>query len=316
MSLLTGLQNTFHVGAIGGGTAPAPAPAQGAAPANGAAPAQGAAPAAPADGDKKADGDKQNLPDAGAGQAAAGAAAVQPPNTGKIVMGSVLRGAITGASMMFGANKFLPASWLTKIVHFIPFISKQVPMAAVTALAVGAVVGGVLGLVGGLQKSKKAAAEFAAAQAAQAQQPAAPVGDPVVVGPDGKPVPVDPATNMPAAPVPPNLASSAKAKAKAKKAAAKAKKNPIMKPGHDHGVVGPAGKKAKPAAKPATHGKVHKKRVHGGGGSDTHLITRGETLGQIAADYHTTVAAIQKANADKIKDVNLIITGDEIVIPA
>src|SRR4051794_5346981 len=102
MTLLAGLQNTMNLGvqqaqqrfaAAGGGNAPAPAPAAG---------AQGAPAAQAAQGPQAAQGasDQQKLPDSAAGQAGAGAAAVQPPNTQKIIFGSVLRGAVTGASMM------------------------------------------------------------------------------------------------------------------------------------------------------------------------------------------------------------------------
>ena len=44
-----------------------------------------------------------------------------------------------------------------------------------------------------------------------------------------------------------------------------------------------------------------------------HVVTRGETLTGIAAQYGVTVAAIRKANG--IKDPNLIHVGDHLVIP-
>jgi LysM repeat protein len=45
-----------------------------------------------------------------------------------------------------------------------------------------------------------------------------------------------------------------------------------------------------------------------------HVVTRGENLGQIAAHYGVTVAAIQAAN--NIKDPSRILIGQKLVIPA
>ena len=47
----------------------------------------------------------------------------------------------------------------------------------------------------------------------------------------------------------------------------------------------------------------------------SYKIKKGDTLTKIAKKYGTTVKAIQAANPNKIKDVNLIIAGDTIKIP-
>lgn len=46
-----------------------------------------------------------------------------------------------------------------------------------------------------------------------------------------------------------------------------------------------------------------------------HTVAKGESLSLIAKKYGTTVSAIQKANATKIKDVNKIQIGWVLTIP-
>ncbi|NLU99553.1 hypothetical protein B6N13_15850 [Marinomonas sp. UCMA 3892] len=46
-----------------------------------------------------------------------------------------------------------------------------------------------------------------------------------------------------------------------------------------------------------------------------HMIKKGETLSSLAKLYNTDVTTLQKLNADQIKDINLIYTGDELVTP-
>lgn len=165
-----GMQSSAAPAAAGAPAAPGAEAAAGAAPAAGAPTptADGSAPAA-------------------AGQAQAGAEQVQPPNTKKIILGSVLRGAVTGASLAFSVNKL---GWLVKILNFIPFP----PLKAVTtvgtaaALIGGAVIGGVAGLMTGMKSAKKQAASFLEAQAKAAAAAATPApGDPLVIGPNGQP---------------------------------------------------------------------------------------------------------------------------------
>lgn len=47
----------------------------------------------------------------------------------------------------------------------------------------------------------------------------------------------------------------------------------------------------------------------------TYKIKAGDNLTKIAQKFGTTVSAIQKANPTKIKNVNLIVAGDTIIIP-
>ncbi len=164
----------------------ASAPAAGAAPAADPAAAMAAGAAAPG----------------AAGDAAMGAAAVQePPSTSKIVLQSVLKGAMTGASVTMGLKQFGPM--LTKIGFIgklvgtvappagilgflgkLPLVGKLLPMmgrsgigAFLITAAVGAGIGAIAGAVTGLKKAKAAAAEYAEAMAAQQAQ--TPPGDPV-----------------------------------------------------------------------------------------------------------------------------------------
>ena len=142
---------------------------------------------------------------AAAGDAAAAAMAVQPPpSTSKIVLGSVLKGALSGASMSMGLKSMAPmlsripffaniigaaakdgkaATGLIALMGRIPLLRSALPLMGkagplggflVTAL-VGATVGAIFGALKGVRTAKKAAADYAEAlaaqQAAQAQQP-------------------------------------------------------------------------------------------------------------------------------------------------
>jgi hypothetical protein len=232
----------------------------------------------------------------GATQATIGAEAVQPPSTLKTVLGSVLRGALTGSSLFFSANKFFPGA-LPAVVNFaarfLPFIPAIGPVGIVGALAAGAVVGGLFGLIGGLRKAKAQREEYEQVVAAQEQPGTAPtdgqrgtvpVGDPLVIGPDGRPVPVDPGTNMPIPGAP--------------GAPANVPTNPVMN-GSYRG-TSKAGRASNGGAK----------RRKGGG----YTIKPGDTLGALAKKWGTTVAAIVKANP-KITNPNLIIAGDTLRMP-
>ena len=161
--------------------------------------------AAPQSGFKKLLGmAKGDAPVEGAGQATLGAEALNPPNTKKIIMGSMLRGAIAGGSLLFSANKFMPGM-LGKIIGFIPLIPKVTfPMGTLAALGIGAAIGAAFGLFTGMRKAKAEVAKYAESQAAAGGidpatgQPTGPVvmgpdGKPLL-GPDGKPLAVDPAT--------------------------------------------------------------------------------------------------------------------------
>lgn len=255
-------------------------------------------------------------PAAGAAQATLGAEGVQPPTPPqplKIILGSTVRGAIQGASTVFGLNwmagKFPPvAGFLGKILSFIPFIPKvSFPVGTLVALGAGAAVGAVFGLISGIRKSRSEAAKFAAVQAAeQQQQVAAPVGDPLIVGPDGKPVAIDPATNMPVGAAPgtsagqPSPADAAAARIRAR-TRRRAKKNPVMSEAFRSGKV------------TVTKSGAASNAGHGSG--TRHHIVRGDTLWALSRRYGVSIGAIVKANADKIKDPDLIYAGDTIVIP-
>jgi nucleoid-associated protein YgaU len=258
-------------------------------------------------------------PGDGAAQATMGAEAVQPPNKGKTILGSVLRGAATGASMMFGINTFgakIPfvAKMMTSALKFIPFLSKVgFPMGTVVALGAGAVVGGIIGLVTGMKKANKeqaawneqqAAAQQAAAEQAAAAQAAQQGIDPAT----GQPVAVDPATGMPAgAPGDPNAAPPAEeppAKADARKKGGKAKKNPVMDDDYRAG----SSKKGSKATKADKAGDADS------GPGRRHHVRPGDTLWALSRRFGVSIDDIVKANP-KIKDPDLIYAGDTLVIP-
>ncbi|QRV24895.1 LysM peptidoglycan-binding domain-containing protein [Marinomonas foliarum] len=46
-----------------------------------------------------------------------------------------------------------------------------------------------------------------------------------------------------------------------------------------------------------------------------HMIKKGETLSSLAKLYNTDVTTLQELNAEQIKDINLIYTGDELITP-
>jgi nucleoid-associated protein YgaU len=215
---------------------------------------------------------------AGADQAAAGAEGVQPPSSSKTIIASVLRGAVSGASVMFGLNSFGPKvpfinNFMTKVITKIPLVSKLGwPMGTLGALGVGAAMGAVFGLVNGVRKARSEAAAFVAAQQqAMANKPAGPVGDPLVLGPDGKPIKVDPSTNRPA----------------------KVRRNPKMGPGYT-GVRG--------ADAHASSTRYH--------------IRRGDTLWALSRRFGVSIQDIVRANPNKIHNPNLIYAGDTIIIPS
>ncbi len=228
---------------------------------------------------------------AGADQAAAGAdgVAAEAPNPKKIILSSVIRGAVSGASMMFGLNSFGPKvpfinNFMTKVITKIPLVAKLGwPMGTLGALGVGAAMGALFGLISGVRKARTEAMNFMKGQeqamAAQGQQAGA-VGDPLVLGPDGKPVAVDPATNRPVR--------------SPKKKHVNAKKNPKM--GADYKGVRGHSRHARPD------------------GSSYH-IQRGDTLWELSRRYDVSITDIVRANAAKIHNPNLIYAGDTIVIP-
>jgi LysM repeat protein len=167
-----------------------------------AAPAAAAA-AAPADAATVAGAEGAAMAGA-AGDAAIGAAGVmEPPSTSKIVLQSVMKNALTGASVGLGLKSFgptlmkvgfigklvgklAPPSGVLGFLSKLPLVGTVLPKLAkltgwqaflATGL-IGAGIGAVFGVISGLKKAKAAAAEYAEAMAQQqAQQP--PVGDPV-----------------------------------------------------------------------------------------------------------------------------------------
>lgn len=229
------------------------------------APLAAAAPAAaPADGAAAA---------GAAGDAAMGAMAVQePPSTSKIVLQSVLKGAMTGVSVSLGVKQFGPllgkigfignlfgklpvagavGTGLLGFLGKLPVLSHLMPMMAKTGLQgflitglVGAGIGAIFGAIGGVKKAKAAAAEYAetmAAQQAQADsQP--PVGDPI---------------NTPAPPV------DVKPK----------------KPRFKNWVIAYQGDRATP-----------------GGSTGTYRAKKGDTIATLAKRFHTTPEQIKKLN--------------------
>lgn len=226
-----------------------------------------------------------------ADQAAAGAegVAADAPNPKKIILSSVIRGAVSGASMMFGLNSFGPKvpfinNFMTKVITKIPLVAKLGwPMGTLGALGVGAAMGALFGLISGVRKARSEAMNYMAGQekalAAQGQQAGA-VGDPLVLGPDGKPITIDPSTNRPMrAP---------------KKRKISAKKNPKMDASYK-GVRG------------------HTRHARPDGSS--YHIQRGDTLWELSHRFDVSIGDIVRANAAKIHNPNLIYAGDTIVIP-
>lgn len=226
------------------------------------APAGAAAAAAPAD-PAAAAAAGAAAPGAAA-DAAIGAQAVQePPSTSKIVLQSVLKGAMTGASVTLGLKQFGPLAMkvpflsklITPAIGFLgklPIVGKVLPLLGKTGLtgfliaaAIGAGVGAIFGALSGVKKAKAAAAEYAEAMAAQQAQ--TPPGDPV-----------NTPGNAPAEP------------------------GPAPAP--------PVGKyKSWIIAREGSVGKT--------GGSFGHYMTRkGDTLEQLAKRFHTTPAEIKKLN--------------------
>ncbi|MBC7461700.1 MAG: LysM peptidoglycan-binding domain-containing protein [Thermoleophilia bacterium] len=147
-----------------------------------------------------------------AGDASMGAAAVQqPPNSTKVILQAVLKGALTGASVTMGLKQFGPflvkipglggligslgskaagsaaavaGKGLLGMLSKIPLLGSLLPRAfaggiagfAITAL-IGAAVGGIVGIFTGMKTAKAQTTAYNEAQAAQ--QAATPVGDPV-----------------------------------------------------------------------------------------------------------------------------------------
>lgn len=221
------------------------------------APAQAAAPTDPATAAALAGA---AAPGAAADAAIGAAGVMEPPSTSRIVLQSVLKGAVTGASVTLGLKQFGPilmkVGFLNKLISpaigFIsklPIIGKVLPLLGRTGLQgfliaglVGAGVGAIAGAVGGMRKAKAAAAEYAEAMAAQqAQQP--PVGDPV------------------------NAPDSGQAP-------------PPVKPRFKNWIVAYSGAAATP----------------GGAGTGTYKAKKGDTLAVLARRFHTTPAEIRKLN--------------------
>ncbi len=204
-----------------------------------------------------------------AADAAIGAQAVQePPSTSKIVLQSVLKGAMTGASVTLGLKQFgplamkigfvknvmgsvVPPAGVLGFLSKVPIVGKVLPFLGKTGLSgfliaagIGAAVGAIFGGLTGLKKAKAAAAEYAEAMAAQQAQ--TPPGDPV---------------NTPGeAPVEPAPA-------------------PAPAPRYKSWII-------------AREGAIGKT-----GGSFGHYKTRkGDTLEKLAERFHTTPAEIKKLN--------------------
>lgn len=162
-----------------------------------------------------------------AADASMGAAAVQaPPNTTRIILQSVMKGALTGASVTMGLKSFgpvlgkigfigkalgsLPAAatgtagaiagkGILGFLGKIPVLGSILPMAfrggiggfVVTAL-IGAAVGGIVGVFTGMKSAKAQTAAYNEQLAAAQQQAPAPVGDPINTAPtpaDGQAAP-------------------------------------------------------------------------------------------------------------------------------
>jgi hypothetical protein len=206
-----------------------------------------------------------------AADAAIGAQAVQPPQTSKIVLQSVLKGALNGASVTLGLKSFGPmlfkvpllAKFLAPAVGFIsklPVVGSLFKLAGhagiqgfLIAGLIGAGVGAIFGAMSGLKKAKAAAAEYAEAMAAQQAQ--------------------TPPATTPAAPAPTPEPAPAKAPAHA-----------------------------------APHTKVRRAKSwiitrHGstskpGGSTGTYTTRPGDTIDKLAERFHTSVAEMRKLNPE------------------
>ena len=203
------------------------------------------------------------MPGAAGDAAMAANAVMEPPSTSKIVLQSVLKGAVSGASVTMGLKSFGPmlmkigfvGKLLTPVLGFlskVPLVGKLLPMMGKTGLqgflitaAVGAGIGAIGGAISGMKKAKAAAAEYAEAMAAQQAQQQAPVGDPVNTEPD------------PAAAEPP------------------------AKPRFKNWIIAYSG-----------NTKV------AGGSTGTYKAKKGDTLKVLAKRFHTTPAEIKKLNPD------------------
>lgn len=247
-------------------------------------------------------------------QATMGAEAVQPtpPQPAKIVLGSVVRGAVTGASMMFGINSFgakIPfvANIMTKALKFVPFLKLGFPMGTVAALGVGAAVGAIFGLVGGLRKAKQAAATWAeqqvAAQQQQQQQQAAAGIDPATGLPAAGVPGADPAAMPPGAPPVQPEPGAIPGEHAAAGSKGKPKKNPVM--GDDY--KGTSSRRSKDASR-------SRAASDGAAGGSRYHIKRGDTLWALSRRFGVSIDDIVRANP-KIKDPDLIYAGDTIRIP-
>jgi LysM repeat protein len=224
-----------------------------------------------------------------AADASMGAAAVQePPNTTKIILQAVMKGALTGASVTMGLKSFAPflgkigfiskalgtlptaavaegaakvaGSGVLGFLGKIPVLGSILPKAfaggiggfVITAL-IGAAVGAITGIFSGLKSAKAQTAAYNDALATQ--QAAAPAGDPVTT---------------------PDTAAAT-----------------------------PAAAAAKPAAKAAPHGKwkswvVAKHGTHlaapGSAKTGHYNAKSGDTIAMLAKRFYTTPAEIRKLN--------------------
>lgn len=223
-----------------------------------------------------------------AADAAMGAAAVQPPpSTSKTVLQSVLRGAMTGASVTLGIKQFAPLlgrigfignmigklpvagaagagllGFLGKIPILGSIVGKVVPALSRTGIGgfliaglIGAGVGAIFGAISGLKKAKAETAAYAEAQA-KAQADAAAAAQAQMATP--VPEPGSAAEAPPAAPV-----------THAKKSA--------HKPRYKSWVVAKSGS-------------------HTGTQKYSNYTTKGETIDALAKRFYTTPDEIRKLN--------------------
>lgn len=246
-----------------------------------------------------------------AGEAAMGAAAVQPepPQSSKIVLASVLRGASTGASVALGFKQFGPilgklpmigglfggiGGFLTKLPVVGSLLGRTGISGFLIAGGIGAAIGAGVGLVMGMRKARAATTEYAEAQAA-AQQAAA----------QQAAAEAQAAATQAQSPVP-DQAGPAPGEAEAKK-------NPPMTPG---AADASTGVKRAPGKSPWVTARTGKTMAPKGERPTTTAVRvrSGDTLTSLATRYHTTVAAIVKANP-AITDPDVIRTGQMVEIP-